>query len=325
MKDFLRILVATGSAIVLSAIPSIVEAACPFTMLVNGPAVVNVDPTLPVGTSLWSASVTVNESSSIACIGGYATLTYNGVGARENTYFTYPTSVPGVGIRLKYLTGSMNNGAWFPWSYTSTWTGGYIQTHTIFVEFIKTGPITVAGSLSGVFSTWNTNLADNPVWGQYAWAAPVVFNVAVPTCAVTTHDIAVSMGSVAATSFGGAGSVSDSKPFNISLQCSGGVINSYTNVYTTLTDVTNPGNVSDTLSLNASSSATGLGVQVLRGTTVIRYGPDSSVAGNPNQWFAGAAQNGAFNIPLTARYIKTAATVTPGTANASATFTMSYQ
>jgi type 1 fimbria pilin len=98
-----------------------------------------------------------------------------------------------------------------------------------------------------------------------------------------------------------------------------------TSVYTTLTDQTNPANQSNTLSLSASSTASGIGIQVLNGNTVISYGPDSSVVGNPNQWLAGSTGNGTFNIPLTARYAQTAPTVKPGTANGIATFTMSYQ
>lgn len=326
MKYFLRILAIIGSVAMLSAVPSIAKAAClPFTMPLSGPAVINVDPTVPVGTSLWSANVSVGATTADSCIGGTATLTYNGVGARENTWYTYQTAVPGIGVRMKYLSGSMSNGTWFPWSWTANWTIGTIGAHTLFVEFIKTGPITVSGSVSGLLATWDTNLVAAPVWGQYVWSSPVMFNVAVPTCTVTTPSISVPMGSIPVSSFTGVGSTSGGQPLNISLSCAGGVSGSYTNVYTTLTDATNPANVSDTLSLTAASTATGVGIQVLNGATVVSYGPDSNTAGNTNQWFAGAAMNGAFNIPLTARYVQTSSTVTPGTANGRATFTMNYQ
>ena len=59
----------------------------------------------------------------------------------------------------------------------------------------------------------------------------------------------------------------------------------------------------------------------------MRAGPDSSAPENLNQWKAGAVSVGtsAFEIPLSAQYIQTTDTVTEGTANARATFTMSYQ
>nr|WP_269114612.1 fimbrial protein [Burkholderia stagnalis] len=146
-----------------------------------------------------------------------------------------------------------------------------------------------------------------------------------PTCRVTTPAITVPLGNMPASTFTGVGSVSPSKPFNIVLQCSGGETGVATNVHTTLTDHNDPGNVSDTLSLASDATATGLGIQVLNGSTVIKYGPDSSATGNTNQWKAGEAGNGTFTIPLTARYIQTAPKVTAGMANGLATFTMSYQ
>jgi type 1 fimbria pilin len=332
VKDFVRILAVIGSIMMLGAIPSIAKAATctPFTALVTGPSVINIDPTLPVGTSLWSASVPVGASSASACIGGQAVLTYTGVGPRENTYFTYSTGVAGVGVRMKYLTGVVAEctNVWFACSTNlRNWTVGTVAQHTVFVEFIKTGPITVSGSTSGLFSTWNASQSPsyNGVWGQYVWANPVNFNVAVPTCTVTTPNITVPMGSIPVSDFSaGVGTITASKAFNIALNCSGGVTNSYTNVYITLTDATNPANVTNTLPLNPSSTAGGVGIQVLKGGTPVMFGPDSSVSGNPNQWFAGAAANEVFNIPLSARYIRTG-TVTPGSANGSATFTMSYQ
>jgi len=111
------------------------------------------------------------------------------------------------------------------------------------------------------------------------------------------------------------------------LQCSGGDPNTSTNAYVTLTDATNPTNTSQVLSLTPTSQASGVGVQILNGTTVLGYGPDSAAPGNTNQWYAGniAVGTSRFTIPLSARYVQTGATVTPGTANAQATFTMSYQ
>ncbi|SEU44009.1 hypothetical protein SAMN03159335_06983 [Burkholderia cepacia] len=58
----------------------------------------------------------------------------------------------------------------------------------------------------------------------------------------------------------------------------------------------------------------------------VSRGCSTSAPSNPNQWKAGNIPQGqgVFTIPLTARYIQTG-TLKGGTANAVATFTMSYQ
>ncbi|WP_185219054.1 fimbrial protein [Paraburkholderia dinghuensis] len=328
MKNLLRILAVIGAFIALGAIPTTANAACtPASLYATGPSLVNVDPTAANGTVLWTGAVNVGASTS-DCIGGSYTITYAGVGVRESTYNTYPTGISGIGVRIRFYNWTCANGTanttnWFPVYCTANWSPSTVSAFALTVEFVKTGPVTAGGTVTGLFSQWTTNAA-NALWANTYWSNTITFNVAVPTCTVTTPNISVPMGSVPANSFASVGSVSDSQPFNISLNCAGGVGSSYTNVYTTLTDVTDPSNLTNTLTLNASSTARGLGIQVLNGTTPINFGPDSSVAGNPSQWFVGSMQNGSHNIPLSARYIRTG-TVTPGTANGSATFTMSYQ
>jgi type 1 fimbria pilin len=146
-----------------------------------------------------------------------------------------------------------------------------------------------------------------------------------PTCSVSTKDVYVPLGAVPIRAFTGVGSASPEKRFSISLDCAGGDAGLERKIHTTLTDHTNPANQADTLSLAPGSGASGIGIQVLNGSTVIKYGPDSSALGNINQWQAGSSGNGTFNIPLTARYVQTAPAITPGSANGLATFTMSYE
>jgi type 1 fimbria pilin len=157
-------------------------------------------------------------------------------------------------------------------------------------------------------------------------AIPIIVKSS-PTCRVATPSISVPLGNVPVNRFTGVGSTSQmpSYSFTIQLNCSGGDSGATLNVYTTLTDQTDVTNQSDTLNLSAGSTARGVGIQVLNGDTPIRFGPDSSAAGNINQWFAGSAANGTFNIPLKARYVQTGSSVVPGTANGIATFTMNYQ
>ncbi|KWE20254.1 adhesin [Burkholderia cepacia] len=129
-----------------------------------------------------------------------------------------------------------------------------------------------------------------------------------------------------ARDFDGIGSTTPERDFSIQLNCTGGDAGTSTNAYVTLTDNSNSGNRSDLLSLTSDSKASGVAVQILKNGTPLRFGPDSSAPSNPNQWKAGNIPQGqgGFTIPLTARYIQTGA-LKGGTANAVATFTMSYQ
>jgi type 1 fimbria pilin len=118
------------------------------------------------------------------------------------------------------------------------------------------------------------------------------------------------MGTVTVIGFSGVGSTSAARSFNIGVTCSGGDAGVTTRINAPLTDQTNPANQPSTLSLSNDSTAGGIGIQILNGSTVLGYGPDSATVGNPNQWSAGTTGNGSFNIPLTSRYVQTASTVT---------------
>ncbi|WP_235996030.1 MULTISPECIES: fimbrial protein [unclassified Burkholderia] len=111
------------------------------------------------------------------------------------------------------------------------------------------------------------------------------------------------------------------------VSCSGGDTGTSAKVYVTLTDATNPGNTSKTLSLSKDSTAGGVGLQILKDDEVLGYGPESAAIGNTNQWLGGSVAQGAagMTIPLRARYVQTSPRITSGTANAIANFTMSYQ
>lgn len=145
-----------------------------------------------------------------------------------------------------------------------------------------------------------------------------------PTCQVSTPMLAMHLGDVSARQFGGVNSVAGSTTQTITLECSGGT-GAALDVLVTLTDQTDPSNRSDRLTLTPASTASGVALQLLHGTQLLSYGEDSARIGNPNQWLAGSADNGLFQIALTARYIQTSGLIRPGTANGLATFTLSYR
>ncbi|EDT38436.1 Fimbrial protein [Burkholderia ambifaria MEX-5] len=135
------------------------------------------------------------------------------------------------------------------------------------------------------------------------------------------------MGKFGVSAFNGIGSTVGPRSFAISLTCSGGDAGTMTNAHVTLTDSTNPNNTSTTLSLTKESTASGVGLQIMKGDTLVGFGPDSAAVGNTNQWQVGTVMQGQANltIPLAARYVQTGSKITPGSTDARATFTMSYQ
>lgn len=146
------------------------------------------------------------------------------------------------------------------------------------------------------------------------------------TCTVTQPG-AVNMGAVSSRTFTGVGSTSDWGPdFTIGVNCSGVAAK----VFMVLSDAQNNANTSSTLPLSSSSTAAGVGLQIQRknGSAPISFGPDSSLAGTTNQFpvfTSDGSATGPTALVFAARYIQTNATITPGTANGLATFTMSYQ
>ncbi|MEA3086947.1 MAG: hypothetical protein QOC89_4644, partial [Paraburkholderia sp.] len=141
------------------------------------------------------------------------------------------------------------------------------------------------------------------------------------TCGVTTPAVSVDLPPISADGFATIGSTKGSAALKLGVNCSQAAIN----VNVTLTDASDVSNRSTTLGLAPGSSAAGVGLQILNGTSPVAYGPDSAVAGNPNQWFAGKSTVGAMDIPLTVRYVRTPGALMVGTVKGTATFTMSYQ
>lgn len=139
------------------------------------------------------------------------------------------------------------------------------------------------------------------------------FAVNAVACSVLESVIPVPMGTVEKRSFGGVGSTSEDVPFSIPLEC-----DANTRVNITLQGNADASGAPGVLALNNDAdSATGVGVQILQGGTPVTF--------NNLTYINTTAVDGPFNIDYTARYYKTAANMTTGGANATATFTMTYR
>ncbi|WP_186079529.1 fimbrial protein [Burkholderia gladioli] len=255
-------------------------------------------------------------SASFECTEPLAFFYKTGIGVPNDRI--YPTSIPNIGMRLSTFpgTGSINStlGAWD-------------ESFPITIELVKTGEITAGGYLSGAYAQYRANTVDGQLMVEFRFASPVKVQPRIPTCRVATPQVTVPMGTMTTAMFTGIGSTTFSRRFDLALACSGGYPGTSTNAWVTLTDASQPGNTSTTLSLTQNSSASGIGIQIRHDDTVLGFGPDSATVGNTNQWFLGRIDQGMaeIRVPLTARYVQTGARVGAGSANARATFTLSYQ
>lgn len=184
----------------------------------------------------------------------------------------------------------------------------------------------VAG-LHGLFIIKGSDGSEIPA-GVFTVSARVSL-ISAPTCIVDPSSSAVSVNMNLHNAYDiERDGVTPWENFKLTLNCSGGSTGGQTAVHITLTDQNNPGNTTTELPLSGTYTAGGVAVQVSRrvsGNPLISFGPDSSSIGGAGQWRAGYVNFGtpSFEIPLSARYIQTGP-ITPGIAQAVATFTMAY-
>lgn len=243
---------------------------------------------------------------------------------------TYATNIPGIGLRVYVWSNSADyygmppSPALTPVGWNFSLSGGAMGTGFLQarVDLVSTGPIDLSGSnaLSYQVGSWlvvKASDGSNQVTGS---SLSVTAVVAALTCSVTTPDVTVTLPKAFVTNLPAIGATTGATAFTLNVNCPRGV-----NVNVTFTDASNVSNRSTILGLAAGSSASGVGLQILGGSTPIAFGPDSPSAGNINQWSAGVAAGGQMQIPLTAQYVRTPGTLVPGSVKGTITFTMSYQ
>ncbi|GAB7127025.1 hypothetical protein JCM19000A_15320 [Silvimonas sp. JCM 19000] len=249
------------------------------------------------------------------------------VGTVVGGYTVVPSSMPGIGLSTRpngfdkvvpWYSGDMGR-AVLDWGVE----------YRLVVDLIKTGPIKGSGALQGII--FQQVMVDrNFTIAVYEFPpGGMVVTPQIPTCAVDdgSKQRTYNVPDIKTTDLKGINTVGAYSTFNIQLSCSGGDPGVNARIGTVFTDATNPGNTSNTLSLSGSSTAKGVGIQIIPvGTDVpVVFGPDSNIWGASGQREYGSTGPGRYSIPFAVRYIQTSNTVKPGTANGLATFTMSYR
>jgi type 1 fimbria pilin len=344
-QNMIRHLVAWGALAFLMLGGRPIYAASCATPEQNFTQTINPGPiTVPSGAQIGDVIATFHSTPSpppqVVCNVTFISSGYNGVSVPglNNVYSItgpYGPSAPGIGVRITAHTlqgdvyGALSANVQIPGHSVDSSQSQYTVEVIKIADQVGSGNVFPLGSQGSAFPlTMGNGTGLFPYGSQLEIVGGIpIIAPKPPTCSVQTPSIAVPMGNIPVSDFSGVGSSSPrTQPVKISLTCAGGDGSSPVSIYTTLTDNTNQANLTDVLSLTPSSQATGVGIQIMKDGTPLKYGPDSNAPGNTNQWYAGATTTaGQFDILLTAGYVQTLPTVTPGTANAVATFTMSYQ
>ncbi|WEN15218.1 fimbrial protein [Rhodanobacter sp. AS-Z3] len=301
----------------LAVIPGLARAGCSFnggntqgTYLVSVPTTLVNDPSIPVGSVLYTSSATaVSQAVNFTCKNsgnGWGLLGSSGATLPSGVNL-FPTGTTGVGYRVSQKGDYIYAYPYFSLDSGASW----VENDAVTIELVKTGTITDGSALQGALSQFKAGTSSN-------YIIDAVINLAnrltftAPACQVSTSNINVTLPTVTGQAFSGVGSVTGTTPFQIGLICSKGAI-----VRVTLDTATpvagKPGVIAP-----SSGGSSGVGVQVLdsSGTTPVSFGVAKTI---------GATPNGALSVSYFARYYQTGATVGTGLLGATATFTLSYQ
>lgn len=288
----------------------------PFTVTLPMSGTVVVPRDIPVGTELarfsWVIPTTIKVAS---CVGTFTT--YRELPVTPYTPAVggiYPTNIPGVGVKVTTLSGAV-----FPLSSTQVAQPGGIGLylsppgHGVAYVFIKTGP-----TASGTVTNTDVPVARyNPGFPGYDVVTSGSVTFLSASC--VTPDVLVNLGRHQTNVFTGINATSPTVDFNIKLNSCPAGMNLIKYRIDPATTVTIP--AQSVVALDATSTATGVGVQLLDGGGAVH-----PLGAGTDRTFGGynATTGGSYTIPLKARYYQTGPTVTPGQANTTMTFTMTY-
>jgi type 1 fimbria pilin len=299
---------------ILALVPGGAKANCTITAG-SAPAAVNFTPPsstitvsygAAVGTVLYqSGSMAPANPNSMTCSNNSIYGVSNNVGAQPGTTATiYPTGVAGIGYSIGHSTST---NLLLPYPCCTIANGSYTNSVASSLTLIKTGPI-VSGSVipAGTLAYW---LYANGLKIE-AFNLTTSITIIDPACSVNTTPINVTLPTVSVGAMASVGATAGTTPFAIALTCSSGAT-----LDIELDYAGTASNITGVLTKTSGSSA-GVGLRLLdQNYNPVVFGATTVVGSTPT---------GALSIPYYAQYYRTG-TVTAGSINASATFTLSYQ
>lgn len=212
------------------------------------------------------------------------------------------------------FTVSYNNGTKFS-------TGVDVQ-----IRFVKTATTLTAGT-TAVFDPmymrhYQTNGSTNSTGGGTYMIAEFLaggLNISTTGGTCTTPNVTVTLPDVSASEFTGPGYTTARKDFTLNFnKCPAGLASiSYT--LTPATAILD--SAKGVVALDTSSTATGVGIQLLSEDSI----PVTYNSAYLLKDYDSSVKNANYSVPMTAGLYQTGATVTPGAANSSVSFTLSYK
>ena len=255
-----------------------------------------------------SATITAKYTSAAAPVSGLNPPAFPNAAGK-----VYPTNIAGIGMITKFKIGMIDSGEYFPTTLPMPERLGFSVGIPLGVTLIKTGDISPGSHVV----TGTTSLSAG---GEVFETADFKISVFVENCSIpnkgATTQVVMDEASIINLNPTG-----PAQPFSIPLtNCSTGPASE--NIAKVLFDgiggSTNADASNGVLGLDKSSKASGIGIQLLKedGVTPFPLGKATQV---------GAVEKGDMTLNFNARYIRTSAKPQPGSANAKASFTVSYK
>lgn len=275
----------------------------------------------------FTCVTTGNEGSSAGMKSGVLPYAFTSSNGRR----VYKTAVQGVGVSFGFYRNSSAGAARFSGTgyigsddmITVSWSSnpGDVDSNDFqpIIQFWKTGNI-ISGSVTGQLASFIAYTAQYR-GGEPGGEIPILAgsgSITQVACAIKTPHMTFAFGEINASDFGntvGTTPASAQKKQSLILDCDNGA-----NITMMLSGAQYPGlNDSSVLALTGQGSAGvagGVGVQLLYNSLPLTL--------NSNLVLKRSA-GGQEMFPITARYYQTSTAVTTGSANASATLTLTYQ
>lgn len=273
-----------------------------------------------VGTVIYSQPITfMNQQFAANCDPDFAYIyaNFNNGWSPDNNGVA-PTNLSGIGVRIKvspadpsagYFLAAGNKKIWKDFPVDNSRGIGWWGEGLTF-ELVKTGPTSKGTLGTGTYGNISLN-------NQYQVALVNVVNggaITTSGCTVNTKSLTVPLGSVKRSEFSGVGSTTKTSIFNIFLDCG-----ESTNINMTLNATADSSNAPGVIAIDPSAGTTtakGVGIQLLLYDKPVFIGSPFVIGRT--------VLDGDTRIDMGARYYQTKSTITAGQANATATFTLTY-
>lgn len=276
-------------------------------------------------TALYQPFLTLTTTYHVTCTSrtNPVAITYGPSGSVTlvpSTTNVWATGYPGLGVIVSETAPSSTVLSTLVSGQTGTLAtlapGTTSATISLKFELVRTGTIT-SGS-AGTLTLFSPFPLDT-VSAQQGSSMQAV-SIGLPTftssgCSVTTPGVVVNLPKVSRNSFVNSSSAGTT-PFSIGLTCQGS-----TRVLASFNDANNSSNTSSVLGLSSTSTASGVGFELLTqgGAPIVLSSPATPV----NTDFG--LFSGATSLPMMVRYVQTAGGIVAGSATANAVFTLTYQ